>query len=94
MRVGTSVNLSIHTVQAANSLRMCTESTTAIGMRKIGIIELMMCTVKPGPISRPMVATTVTMATSIGAITSVALRKKTHMSRSTSNPARGAVMPI
>ena len=61
---------------SANSDMMCTESTTAIGIRKIGIIELMMCTVKPRPVKRPMLMMTVAIATSIGAMTSGMLRKK------------------
>ncbi len=73
---------------------MCTESTTAMGIRKIGIIELMMCTVKPSPISRPIVAITVTIATIIGAMISVMLRKKYHISRKIMRPASGAEMAI
>ncbi len=73
---------------------MCTESTTAIGMRKIGIMELMMWTVKPMPMSSPMVAMTVTMATIIGATISGMLRKKNHSSRKIIRPASGAEMPI
>lgn len=49
-----------------NSDRMCTESTTAIGIRKIGIIELMMWTGKPRPIRIPIVDSTVTIAMIIG----------------------------
>ena len=33
-----------------NSLSTCTESRIAVGIRKIGIIEAMMCTVLPVPI--------------------------------------------
>ena len=73
---------------------MCTESTTAMGMRKMGIIELMMCTVKPRPMSAPMMATTVAIATIMGAITSTGLLKKYHMSRKIMTPASGAEMPI
>ena len=80
--------------RSANSLRMCTESTTAIGIRKIGIIELMMWTVKPSPTISPMVATMVTIARIIGAATSTRLRKKNHISRRTTSPASGAVTAI
>ena len=73
---------------------MCTESTTAIGIRKIGIIELMMCTVKPMPIKSPIVITTVAIATSMGATTNTALRKKYSISRKIINPASGAEIPI
>ncbi len=50
---------------------------TAIGNRKIGIIELMMCTVLPVPISNPMVHITVMIARAIGANTTISFRKKT-----------------
>ena len=80
--------------RSANSLSTCTESTTAMGIKKIGIMELMMWTGNPRPIIRPMVAITVAIATIIGAMTSAKLLKKNHISRKTSRPARGAVMPI
>ncbi len=41
-----------------------------------------------------MVTKTVIIATIIGAMTSVALRKKNHMRSSTRSPARGAAIPI
>ena len=52
------------------------ESSTAIGMMKIGIIELIMCSVLPVITSKAMVQSTDTMATSIDEITSVRLRKE------------------
>ena len=45
---------------------MCTESSTAIGMMKIGIIELMMWMVLPVATSSPMVTATETRATTSG----------------------------
>ncbi len=51
-------------------------STTAIGIKKIGIIELMMCRVLPLPIKRPIMQKTETMAITIGAVISLGWRKK------------------
>ncbi len=65
-----------------------------MGIRKIGIMELIMCTVNPSPISKPMTATTVAMATSMGATTNLTLRKKYHMSRNIIRAASGADRPI
>ncbi len=51
-------------------------SRTAMGIRNMGIIELMMWRVKPVPVKSPMVQITLSMATSIAATTRINLRKK------------------
>ena len=61
-----------------------------MGMRNIGIMELMMCSVKPVPIRSPMVQITLSIATNIAGITRVNLRKKKYMRTKMSNPASGA----
>ena len=73
---------------------MCTASSTAIGMTKIGIIELMMWTVLPVAMSRPMAPTTDTRATTIGANTRFRLRKKSHMRSRIRAIAAGAEIAI
>ena len=70
------------------------ESTTAMGMRKMGIMELMMCRVLPMPIKSPMLHITDSMATSIGARMSLTFLKKTSMSRKMASMARGALIAI
>jgi hypothetical protein len=51
-------------------------SKTAMGMRKMGIMELMIWRVNPVPVRRPMVQTTLSIATSMAATTKTNLRKK------------------
>ena len=65
-----------------------------MGMRKMGIIELMMWTGKPIPMSSPIVAMTVAMATIMGEVMSAKLRKNTHSMKNTTSPAIGAATPI
>ena len=77
-----------------NSDRICTESTTAIGIKKMAIIDDMICTVKPIPISAPMVMMTVAIATTIGAVIRVILWKNTKSNMKIIKPAAGAAMPI
>ena len=52
------------------------ESSTEMGMIKIGIIELIMWTVYPVPMSNPMVQITETIATIMGETIKINLRKK------------------
>ncbi|MBA7658352.1 hypothetical protein ES703_66302 [subsurface metagenome] len=73
---------------------MCTESTTAIGIRKIGIIELIICTGYPSPIKSPIVEMTETIATINGEIISTSLRKKSSISINITNIAKGAEAAI
>ena len=73
---------------------MCTESSTAIGMMKIGIIELMMWMVFPVATSSAMVDSDVTMATIIGEITSTRLPKNHHISTKITSIASGAEIAI
>ncbi len=80
--------------RSKNSDRMCTESTTAIGIRKMGIIELMMCTGKPKAISRPIVESTETIATIMGEMTSTSLRKNTSIRMKMTTIASGAEIAI
>ena len=65
-----------------------------MGIRKIGIMELMMCTVKPEPIRAPMPQATLNMATIIGETINEILRNKNHISRKITRPISGARMPI
>ena len=65
-----------------------------MGIRNIGIIEDMICRVKPVPINNPMVQMTLIMATAIAAMTSVSLRKKYSMRRKITSPAKGASRAI
>ncbi len=61
-----------------------------MGIRKIGIMELMMCTVKPMSTKRPIVQMTLIMATIMGAATTEKRRKKSSMSKKTRSHVRGA----
>ncbi len=70
------------------------ESTTAMGMRKMGIMELMMCRVLPVPMSNPMVEITVQRAIIRGEMTSWKLRKKKSMIRKIISMASGAEIAI
>ena len=73
---------------------MCTESTTAIGIKKIAIIEDMICTVNPAPIKAPIVIKTVAIATIIGAMIRGRLRKNTNNNINIVRPAKGAATII
>ena len=65
-----------------------------MGMMKMGIMLLMMCTVLPVPISRPMVQMTETMAMIIGEMTSVSLRKNSSINTKMTAMAMGAETAI
>ncbi len=73
---------------------MWIESSTAIGMMKIGIIELMMWIVLPVTIRSAMVTITETIATIIGETTSTSLRKNQSISRKMTSIASGAETAI
>ena len=60
----------------------------------MAIMDDMMCTVKPKPISAPIVIITVAIATTIGAVISVKLRKKTKRRIKIISPAAGAEIAI
>jgi len=70
------------------------ESSTAIGMMKIGIMELMMWTAFPVPINNPMVQMTATTATIIGLIISIKRLKKAYISPKMTSIAIGAEIAI
>ena len=73
---------------------MCTESSTAIGMMKIGIIELMMWIVFPVITSSAIVLPAATMATIIGDRMSRRFRKNHHITRKMTSMASGAEIAI
>ena len=73
---------------------MCTVSRTAIGIRKTGIMELMICTVKPRPMSAPMPQITLNIATTIGGMISESLRNINQSRRKITIIASGAMIPI
>ena len=73
---------------------MCTESTTAIGMRKMAIMDDMMCTVNPMPMRAPMVMITVAIATIMGAVISDQFLKNKNRRIKIMAPAAGAAMAI
>ena len=60
----------------------------------MAIMDDMMCTVKPKPIKAPIVIITVAIATTIGAVINVKLRKKTNRRIKIINPAAGAEIAI
>ena len=69
-------------------------SSTAMGMMKIGIMLLMMCTGNPAITSEPIVSTVQTIATIIGEMISTSLRKNTTIRMKITNIAVGAEMAI
>ena len=69
-------------------------SSTAIGTIKMGIIELIMCTVCPVTTNSPMVQTVAITASNIAGATSIAFRKKIHIRMKMMSMARGAEMAI
>ena len=69
-------------------------STTAIGIRNIGIMEIMICTVCPRPIKSPMVQMMLTIATIIGLTISETFLKKKSIRRNIMSPASGALTAI
>ena len=73
---------------------MCTESSTAIGIRNMGIMELIMWIVKPHSTNNPMPHNTLIIATIMGEITKVSFRKIKNSSAKITIIAIGAVMPI
>ncbi len=73
---------------------MWTASSTAMGMMKIGIIELIMWMVFPVIMSAPIVRTTETIATIIGEMMSDTRLKKNHIKRKMRAMAMGAEIAI
>ena len=73
---------------------MCTESSTAIGIKKTGIMLDMMWTVKPVPMSRPMPQTTLNMATAMQGRIKGKFRNRIQSKRRIAIPASGATIPI
>ncbi len=80
--------------RSENSDIICTESTTAMGIRKMAIIDDIMCTVKPRAIRAPMVISTVDIATIMAALIKRILRKKTQSNAKITAAANGAEIPI
>jgi|GEM_PF-786599 len=80
--------------RSKNSLMMWMLSSTAMGMMKIGIMLDMMWIGNPLITSRPIVSTTETRATTIGAMTTTSLRKNRSMSTRMTAMAAGAEMAI
>ncbi len=80
--------------RSKNSERICTESSTAMGMMKMGIMLLMMCTVLPVVTSRPIVKMTETIATIMGEMMSISFRKKSRSRPKMTSIAKGAEIAI
>ena len=68
--------------------------SVAMAIRNTGAIELMMCTGKPAPISRPMLQMIAAIATAIMARESARLRNMSWMATNMIMPAIGEKMPI